>query len=483
MLNRRFIINLLGFVLIFESFFMLLCAGVALLYKGDDFFALLISSLITLAFGLTAWYPTRKVPKDLIKREGFIVVTMVWVLMSAFGAMPYMIHGAIPDFTDAFFETMSGFTTTGASILIDIEVVPHGLLFWRSMTHFIGGMGIIVLAIAVLPYFGFGGMQLYSAEASGISSEKLHPRITKTAKSFWGIYLLLIALQTILMLFGEMTLFDALCHSFGTVATGGFSTNNSSIAEYSPYIQYVIIVFMILSGTNFTLHYFAINRKWDKIWSSNEYRLYLGLLFVASLIVAVSLIVLRDYELETAFRSALFQVVSIVTTTGFITDNYTTWPSFLTFIIFLLMFTGGCVGSTGGGIKIMRHNILFRNTTLEFKRMTHPQAVLPLRIGGKVIPKEVVFTVLAFVMLYLIIFAFSTLVMTSLGMTWESSMGACASMLGAVGPGLGEIGNPVGNYSEVSVAGKWLLSFLMLIGRLELFSVLILLSPGFWRNK
>jgi trk system potassium uptake protein TrkH len=483
MLNTRFIVNLLGFVLIFESLFMLICAGVSLIYHENDFFALLIASGITLISGLVAWFPTRHVPKDLIKREGFIVVTLVWIVVSLFGSLPFIIHGSIPSFTDAFFETISGFTTTGASILLDIEALPHGLLFWRSMTHFIGGMGIIVLAIAVLPFFGFGGMQLYNAEASGLSNEKLHPRITKTAKSFWGIYLALIITQTGLMLLGDMPLFEAFCHSFGTVATGGFSPKNSSIADYSPYIQYVIILFMILGGTNFALHYYAINRKWDRLKANSEYRLYLGILFVPTLIIAGGLIVSNGLNVEKAFRDALFQVTSIVTSTGFVTSDYTAWPSHLTFIIFLLMFSGGSAGSTSGGIKVMRHNILFRNSMLEFKRMIHPQAVLPMRIGGRVIQKEVVFTVLAFVMLYLMIFTFSTLSLTFMGMSWESSMGACATTMGGIGPGLGEIGGPVGNFSAAPMGAKWVLSFLMLIGRLELFSMLILLSPGFWRNK
>jgi trk system potassium uptake protein len=483
MLNTRFIVSILGFVLMFLSAFMLVCSGVSLIYGEGDFGPLTISAGITFLIGFISWFVARGGSKELGKREGFIVVTIVWVLMSIFGALPYYIGNYIPSYTDAFFETISGFTTTGASILNDIEALPHGILFWRSLTHFIGGMGIIVLAVAILPYFGFGGMQLYNAEASGISSEKLHPRITKTAKSFWGIYVALVGLQTVFLMVGNMPLFDALCHSFGTLATGGFSPKNSSIAEYSPYIQYVVVVFMMLGGTNFTLHFFAINRRWEKIKLNSEFKLFLSVVLGATLLVGLFLVLLHGRDWEPAFRSALFQVTSIITTTGFISDDYMQWSPFLVFIIFLLMFAGASVGSTSGGIKLMRHNILFRNSMLEFKRMVHPQAVVPLRINGKVIPKEIVFTVLAFVILYLMIFTVSTLIMTGMGLPWDSSMGACATTMAGVGPGIGEIGGAVGNFSQVPTAGKWLMSFLMLIGRLELFSVLILFSPEFWRNN
>jgi trk system potassium uptake protein TrkH len=483
MLNKKFIINLMGLVLMFESLFMFVCAGVALIYREGDFTTLLIATFITFVTGALSWYPTRKVPKDLIKREGFIVVSLVWVVMSVFGALPYYISGYIPSYTDAFFETISGFTTTGASILVDIEALPHGILFWRSMTHFIGGMGIIVLAIAIMPYFGFGGMQLYNAEASGVTNEKLHPRITQTAKTFWGIYVALVLVQTIFLLFGGMNLFESLCHSFGTLASGGFSPKNSSIAGYSPYIQYVIIVFMIFAGINFTIHYFILNGKWSKIKSNSELWLFLSVIGAATLIITVFLNIGEKYELERAFRDSLFQVVSIITTTGFVTADYSAWPQYLSFIIFLLMFSGGCAGSTAGGIKIMRHNILFRNSMLEFRRMTHPQAVIPLRISGKIIPKEVVFTVLAFVILYIIIFVIGSLALTFMGLSWESAMGATATCMAGIGPGFGEIGNPVGNFALTPDAGKWLLSFLMLLGRLELFSFLILFSPEFWKNS
>ncbi len=483
MLNKKFVINIIGLVLVFEAFFMLISAFVSAIYGESDLIPLLLSTLITFVIGGGAWFFSRNASKDLGKGEGFIVVSFVWVFMSVFGALPFIFNGDIPRFTDAFFEAMSGFTTTGASVLSDIEAVPHGVLFWRSTTHLIGGMGILVLAVAILPYFGFGGMQLYNAEAAGVTNDKLHPRITQTAKSLWGIYMLLILVQTIFLLFGGMSLFDALCHSFGTVASGGFSTKNDSIISYSPYIQYVIIVFMFFAGTNFTLFYFLWKGKFKKIVHNKELQIYSLVLIVSSVVIAVTLSLSASAaEYEKNFRDALFQVTSIVTSTGFVTADYTIWHPALTYIIFLLMFAGASTGSTSGGIKIMRHHILIKNTMLEFKRMIHPSAVVPLKIRDKVIQKEIVYKVLAFVMMYFVIFVMGSLVLTFFGMDMDSSMGAAATTMGGIGPGLGTVG-PMNNFAAVPEGAKWVLSFLMLLGRLELFSVLILFSPEFWKNS
>lgn len=482
MLNIRFIVNLFGLVLIFESFFMLLCGVVAWFYGGNDVDALLLSSAITFAAGFFPWLLTRSVKKDLIKRESYIVVTLVWVVISLFGALPYILSGTIISFTDAFFETISGFTTTGASILTDVEALPHGILLWRSTTHFLGGMGVVVLAVAILPYFGFGGMQLYSAEAAGVTHDKLHPRIAQTAKSLWGIYVFLIALQVVFLLFGGMDLFDAVCHSFGTMASGGFSTKNASLAAYSPYIQYVVIVFMFFAGTNFTLFYFVWKGQFAKIRCNGELSVYVRIIAIATAVIAVSLFFLHGYGAEESFRSALFQVTSIITSTGFATDDYMQWHPALTFIIFLLLFSGACAGSTSGGIKIMRHHIMFRNSRLEFRRMIHPMAVVPLKLGGKTVSKEIIYKVLAFVMVYMLIFSLGSLSLAFLGLDIDSAMGAAATTMGGVGPGLGSVG-PASNFFAVPDLGKWILSFLMLLGRLELFSVLILFSPDFWRNN
>ena len=482
MLNIRFIINLFALVLVFLSFFMLLCGLVAIGYGEYDSEALFISSAITFVSGFFPWLFTRKVKKDLIKREGYIVVTLVWIVISIFATLPYILSGTIVSFTDAFFEAMSGFTTTGSSILTDVEALPHGILLWRSTTHFLGGMGVVVLAVAVLPYFGFGGMQLYSAEAAGVTHDKLHPRITQTAKSLWGIYVFLTAVLIGLLLLGGMNLFDAICHSFGTMASGGFSTKNASFVNYSPYIQYVVSIFMVIAGMNFTLFYFVWKGQFKNVIHNGELNVYLRIVLLSSVVIAISLCMLYDYDVEKSFRTALFQVTSIISSTGFFSEDYLYWHPALIFILFLLFFSGACAGSTAGGIKIMRHHIMFRNSRLEFRRMIHPMAVIPLKLGGKTVPKEIIYKVLAFVMVYMLIFALGALGLTFLGLDIDSAMSASASSMGNVGLGMGSVG-PVFGFASVPDAGKWIMSFLMFLGRLELFSVLILLSPDFWRNK
>lgn len=481
-INFKLIIKVLSFLLMIESGFMVLSLPFSLYYGGDDFQAIGISILITFFSGLIIWLSFRKYNnKHLGKREGYIIVTFSWIVISIFGALPFVMHGAIPKYSNAFFETISGFTTTGATILTDIEVMPKGLLFWRSLTHWIGGMGIIVLTIAILPVLGIGGMQLYAAEMPGPTKDKIHPRIKETAKRLWGIYVILTFSETILLMFGGMNLFDALCHAFGTMATGGFSTKNTSIAGFSPYIQYVITIFMILAGTNFTLHYLALKRKYTKIFSNEEYRYYLFLIAVVTIVISVFLIIHDYYGIENSFRSAFFQVVSIITTTGYITSDYLLWPGYLWFLIFLLMFTGGCAGSTGGGIKVIRQLLLIKNSSLELRRLIHPMAVIPVRLNKKPISSNIIFNILAFFLIYMIIFAFGSLVMSSMGLDYETAIGSVAATLGNIGPAIGGVG-PVENYADVPLMGKWFLSFLMLLGRLELFTVLILFSRAFWKR-
>lgn len=481
MLNFRFIGKVLGHVLVALSLFLLASALVSVIYDEGEFIAFLITAIICFVPGAFASWIWRNIPKEIGRREGFVIVSMVWIIMSLFGCLPYILSGTIPNFTNAFFETISGFTTTGASVVTDIEGLPHGILFWRSITHFIGGMGIVVLAVAILPYFGFGGMSLYNAEAAGITNDKLHPRIKQTAKLLWRIYLVLILVETAFLMIGGMPLFDAVCHSFATIASGGFSTKNDSIAGYSPYIQYVIIVFMLFAGTNFTLFYFVWKGKISKVFTNREFRVYLLVIAVVTLIVTVTLVFLDHHKGEESLRTALFQVVSLITSTGFVTTDYTVWHPYLTYLMFLLLFSGACAGSTSGGIKIMRHTILFRNVVQEFKRMVHPHAVIPLRIQGKPIASDIVYKVLAFVMLYMTIFCLGSFALTVFGMDMDSAMGAAATTMGGIGPGLGTVG-PADNFFAVPQAGKWVLSLLMLLGRLELFTVLILFSPHFWKS-
>jgi trk system potassium uptake protein TrkH len=481
-INLLQVTHILGFLLLVIGGFMLTGIPFSLYYGEDSYLPLLYGSMITVVSGALMWLTTRKHSKDTInKREGFLVVSLAWVAISIFGSIPFIIHGHIPSFTDAFFETMSGFTTTGASILTNVEALPKGLLFWRSMTHWIGGMGIIVLSVAILPFLGIGGMQLYAAEMPGVTKDKLHPRITETAKRLWIIYVALTFIQTALLLIGGMNLFESLCHSFGSMATGGFGVKNDSIASYSPYLQYVIIVFMTLAGTNFTLHYLALQGRFRQIARNEEFRKYLYLLIFFSLIVTFVLVFQAGMHGEKAFRAALFQVVSIVTTTGFATSDYLLWPGALWFFIFLLMFVGGMAGSTGGGIKVVRQLLLFKNAGKELKRAIHPQGVIPVRLNREAVSQDTIFKVMAFFQIYILVFVFGAMGLSFLGLDFETAIGASIAALGNIGPGIGLVG-PAGNFAFIPDAGKWLLSLLMLLGRLELFTVLILISSSFWKR-
>ncbi len=468
--------------MIVESFFLIISSAVALLYGDGDFIFFIQSAAICLFLGGIIYFTTKDCSREIGKREAFLVVSLVWVVFSIFGALPFLLGGYIPNFTDAFFESISGFTTTGASIVNDIEALPHGILFWRSLTHLLGGMGILVLTVAVLPVFGIGGMAMFNAEAAGITPDKLHPRIKETAQRLWGIYMLLVVVETLFLVLGEMNWFDAICHSFGTLASGGFSTKNASIVNYSPYTQYVLIVFMFLAGVNFTLHYFAINGKFPKIWNNQEFKVYTGLIVIVTSIITVTLVYLDHGNLENSFRDALFQVTSVITSTGFVSADYTLWHPYLVFLIFGLMFTGASVGSTSGGVKILRHLLLFKNSILEFKRMIHPSAVLPVRYNNEVVGQDMISKILAFVILYFMVFFIGCFAMTLIGMDLISAMGAVATTMGGIGPGLGSVG-PMNNFSLVPEVGKWILSFLMILGRLELFTFLIIFVPSFWRNK
>lgn len=479
--NSKMIIKIMGFLLIIEAIAMALALPFSWYYGGSDFMPIAYSALITLGVGLVLALLTYKTDKNKFgKREAYIVVTLAWIVISLFGTLPFILSGEIPGFTNAFFETMSGFTTTGASILNDIESVSKGVLFWRSMTHWIGGMGIIVLSLAILPLLGVGGIQLFTAEVPGISPDKLHPRIAGTAKRLWGIYVLFTAIETLLLRLGGMNFYDSICHSFGTMATGGFSTQNDSIASYPPYIQYVITAFMFLAGVNFTLHYLALNFDFKKIFKNQEFRYFTSIIVIV-IIVITGFLIFHGGNFEESFRNSAFQVVSIVTTTGYASYDYLLWPSFIWFIIFLLMFTGGSGGSTGGGMKAIRHLILFKAGSVELKKLLHPRAYITVKLNGKSIKEEQIFNVIAFFMFYILIFAFGALVMSFFGLDFKSAIGASIASLGNIGPGIGDVG-PTSNYFFIPDAGKWFLSFLMLLGRLELLTVLVVLSPGFWKN-
>ena len=480
--NTAVISRTMGFLLLIEGFLMLTALPFSLYFGSGDHFAILISGGITMfAGGLPMFFFRNPDKSNVGKREAYIIVGLSWIVISLFGTLPFILSGEIPNFTNAFFETMSGFTTTGATVLADIESVGKGILFWRSMTHWIGGMGIIVLSLAILPLLGVGGVQLFTAEVPGPTPDKLHPKITGTAKRLWAIYVMLTFVETIMLMFGGMDLFDALCHSFGTMATGGFSTQNDSIASYSPYIQYVITFFMILAGINFTLHYFALHANFKKVVKNQEFKYFVSILLVSTIIITIVLATQTDTAFEKAFRDTMFQVVSIVTTTGFVSYDYTLWPSFVIFFIFLLMFTGGSAGSTGGGMKSIRHLILFKAAAVELRKLVHPRAFITVRYNGKSVHEDIIFNIMAFFLFYVLIFAFGAFVMSAIGLDFKSAIGASIASLGNIGPGIGSVG-PVDNYAHIPGFGKWFLSFLMLLGRLELFTVLVFLSPGFWKR-
>jgi trk system potassium uptake protein len=495
-LNFKIILHLFGLLLVFNGGFMLLSAIVSAIYQDGVTSEILLAGFSTSLIGSVMMYFTREHKKELNKRDGYIVVAIGWIVMSLSGTLPYLFSGAIPSFTDAFFETMSGYTTTGASILNDIESMPKGILFWRSLTHWIGGMGIIVLAIAILPLLGIGGMQLFAAEAPGPSADKLHPRITDTAKRLWLIYFGYTAAETILLNIAGMSFFDAINHALCTLSTGGFSTKNASVAYWNsqPIIQYIIILFMFLAGTNFVLSYFAFKGKVQKVLKDEEFKLYFWLITAFTIVAALVIFFRADLgassvdhpmvwgKAESSFRHALFQVIAVVTTTGFVTADYTLWTPFLVVFFFGIMFLGGSAGSTAGGVKVVRHLLMIKTGFMEFKRTLHPNAVIPVRYNSASVPKKIVFNILAFFILYMLSFIVGALVFSMFDIDFVSSVGLSASSLGNVGPALGDFG-PVNNYAPLPALGKWWASFLMLIGRLELFTVLILITPFFWRNR
>ena len=495
--NYRLISHIIGLLLLFNSAAILITSFVSFLLKDGFFNNIVYASLCCLVIGSIIMFFSRNPTKVINRRDGYLIVIFGWLTMVFSGTLPYVFTDTINNIPDLIFETMSGYTTTGSSVISDIESLPQSIVFWRSMTHWLGGMGIIVLAIAILPLLGIGGMQLFSAEApgSGISGDKIHPRISNTAKRLWFIYIGLTLTETLLLNFAGMSLFDAINHSMSNIATGGFSTKNDSLSHWNsvPLIQYIIVFFMILAGTNFLLIYLSIIGKFKKLIYNTEFIWFIVLI---SFFVIITTIILNtnidlnstnfDHpqvygKLEASFRHALFQVVAVMTTTGFVTGDFAGWSPFLTMLFFGLMFFGASSGSTSGGIKISRHLILIKNGFLEFKRSLHPHAILPLRYNHSVVKKEVVVNILAFFMLYLILFIIGAAVLSTQGLDFISSIGGSAASIGNVGPALGSIG-PAFNYEQITGFAKIWCSFLMLVGRLELFTILIIFTPYFWKN-
>jgi len=480
--NFRVIIKILGSLLIIEAAGMLLSLIVSLIYNEHDKAAFIASIIITALAGFVMY----KIPKrkDTIRiKEGMAIVAVGWVIISIFGSLPFIISGSIPSFTDAFFETVSGFSTTGATILGNIEELPRGILFWRSFTHWIGGMGIVVFTVAVLPALGVGGLKIIQAESPGPSTEKIVPRIKDTAKILYTVYIGLTVLETILLMLGGMSLYDALIHTFGTVGTGGFSSRNASIGAYeSPYIRIVIAVFMVLAGTNFALYYALYRRKWREIYEDREVRLYLGIILVSTILIAINIDVNIYNNIGTSLKNAFFQVSSIISTTGYMTVNFDQWPTFSKSILFLLMFIGGCAGSTAGAIKVVRVLVLWKLIKRELIRIIHPRAVIPVKIGQKTLSPEIISGISSFVVLYIFIFVSGSILVSLEGIDMVSASSAVAATLGNIGPGFGLVG-PVQNFAGFSIPCKYLFTGLMLLGRLELFTIIVLFSRKFWTEE
>ena len=480
-MNIRFVLYTLGALLVIEGGLLILPVIIALLYGEHDLLPILYSSAIAFTIGGAFWLLNRNCSKDIGKREGFIVVGTVWIVYAFFGALPFIFSGYVSSVTDAFFEAMSGFTTTGSTIFRDVEALPHGLLFWRAFMHFTGGIGILVLCIAVLPIFGMGNMMIYQAEASTASiGGKLSPRIKDTAKLIFRIYLVS-SIACILFYLPDMSFFDAVCHAFSTMATGGFSTKNASMGAYSIYTQYISIFFMLAGGTSFVIFFNIWKREFNKITQNDECRYYLVIIMIASAFICVGLL-LNHYGIEQAVRESLFNVVSTITTTGYSINDYLQWAPPLWFIIFLIAFIGGCAGSTAGGLKVVRFMLLFRMIPVQFKRIIHQNAIIQVKLNRQNVSEDRMFRTLAFFMIFLCVYTAGVFALMICGLDFTSAAGASISCLANSGHGLGSVG-PAGNFADLSSSGKWVCSFLMLCGRLELYSILILLTPAFWRKQ
>lgn len=483
MFHPKAIFRIIGLLLFIEALFLLSCIPVAL-YYGEPLESMLWSVASMAGAGTLFSFFCRKAGRDVSRKDGYIVVTVIWIVFSLFGSLPYMLSGYIPDFTDAFYETMSGFTTTGSSILSNIESLPKSLLFWRMMTHWIGGLGIVFFTVAVFPIFGLGDMHLFAAESVGPMRAKLHPRISVTARWILTVYVGLTVIATVAFYFSGMDWFDSLCHSMSTVATGGFSTKQASIAAFgSPLIEYVTVLFMFLGGVSLSLQYLLIFKGRPRdLFRDTEFRTYLSIVAVSTVLVAVGLYVTTALDAEASFRTSLFQVVSIITTTGFATDDYTLWQPLLWLMLCALMFVGACSGSTSGAMKCVRIATLYKVMCNEFKRIVHPNAVLPVRMAGKIVPASVQSAILAYTVIYMFMVIIGVVVNIAGGLDFLNAFGLSAASVGNIGPALGNYG-PMDSLGLLPPAIKWFCTFQMLVGRLEFFAVLLLLTPEFWKRR
>ena len=482
MINTKMIARIMGSLFFIEAGFLILCSFLAVYYNESDLSAFLTSTAITVGAGIIASLTGKNAEKKISRRDGYVIVTFAWVFFSLFGMLPFYLSGYIPCITDAFFETMSGFTTTGSSILNHVEALPHATLFWRSLTQWLGGLGIIMLFIAILPSLGIEGRDLYVAEVTGPTHNKTSFTFTSSARQMWILYTILTLLQTLLLLFGGMNLFDGICHAFTTMATGGFSTKQNSIAYWdSAYIQYVIIIFTFMAGTNFGLLHTAIRGNWKKLIQDNEFQLYFMLVVLASVVIGVGLYVIGWADFEKSMRDATFQVVTLITTTGFATADYLLWPPLLGLILFLLLFVGASAGSTAGGMKVVRVYLLFKNSFVELKRIIHPNGIINVKYNNKSVHPNIMTGIMAFAILFMIVFTIGSLIMTIFTEDIITACSAVVSSMSNVGPGFGSVG-PMFSYAHLNDFAKLFLAFLMLVGRLEIFTVMVLFTKAFWRK-
>ena len=485
MINHQLICKVLGQLLFLEAVLLMVSLGVSIGYQEDDVFAFLVTIFITIGAGLALKWRGHNADNSMSRRDAYLVVSLAWIVFSFFGTFPFLISGYIHSFTDAYFETMSGFTTTGATIIDNVEVLPHGLLFWRSLTQWIGGLGIVFFTIALLPSLVGGQIKVFAAEATGPIKTKLHPRLSTSAKWIWSIYIVLTIACIVSYYFGGMNVFDSFNYAMTTTATGGFATHNTSTEFFhSPTLEYICTLFTFLSGINFTLLYAAVIKLNIKnLFKNSEFKFYIFLVVVFTAFIMMELMTMRHYDLERAFRCGLFQVVSFITTTGLFNDDAATWPH-VTWVVFALcMFFGACSGSTSGGIKCIRGVMLLRIVKNEFKQILHPNAVLPLKIDGVNVPNQKRVTLLAFLVTHLIICFIISFTMIAMGIDNTNAITITLSSIGNVGPTLGvEIG-PTMSWSQLPDIAKWFCSLMMLIGRLEIFSVLVIFTPAFWKEN
>ncbi|MEA3505072.1 MAG: TrkH family potassium uptake protein [Bacteroidota bacterium] len=480
-MNIKFILNVLGRIQLLLSVFMITILPWTLYFHEKNLLVPVTeSSLISLTLGLLFLIISNKHNKIIGTKEAYITVSLSWITMGIIGSLPFILTHSTTSIVDALFESFSGFTTTGSSILTNIEAVPKSILYWRSLTHWIGGMGIIVLTVAVFPSLKIASYRLFSSETSGITSEKIIPRTSSMAKNLWGIYIVLSVLMTIILMFGGVNFYESLCHTFGTIATGGFSTKNASAGYYSPFVQYVIALFMLLSGINFTIHYFLLKGRLKDIFNNTELKTYLLIIIIIGSSIALMLHFKTNLPYEQAFRESFFQIISIITATGFSTVDYLQWNELSWILLFFTMFIGACVGSTGGGIKVIRHIIAFKSISRFFLQLLEPHSVKRIVIGGKIIKEDKIHSVLTFIVIYILIFLAGGFAILLTGQDVPTSFSASITCMGGIGPGIGSIG-PASNFAQFSNIAKIILPILMIIGRLEILTFLVIFTPSFWK--